>query len=676
MEPNLPKNFPGKPASGDAAGPVEAAGGASLPKNFTPDMSGGQRPTRAASHEPEVTRGEIAEFFARRMIELRDREKGTSARPRLFAIEFPFPDFEYDVAHAYARLIEANLHPGGDAPTSAEPNQPLVMLGRAITGQLDIERLVHYINHGNDAHVLCTRAWLLPQPVLDLLDATLRMPRFDTASFGAACLDFYELDAPPVLEGDTSWVGNAVPRDFLLNSQVARNEIVPAVRQSVMRRLARYASDGAYELEDLCGMEEARDWARSLVEEIHLAQAGKLPWNDIESRVILVGGRGVGKTTLTRAVAHATGLRFVETTASFWMSTDSEPGQGWMRMNGDFQEALAAAPAVFFIDDVDVFTSQPWARLTSQFLEQLTGLTSDDRLVVIAGAQSAENVRFELRRRGGLESILAMPAPNSQALAKMYAVMLKDTPHSLVPGDLDHVGRLSLGLAGHDLDLIVRRAARLARKDGNRQVHKGDIAQVLIQERFGAHAESRRRLMAEDELQNTAYHEAGHAILQLMRSHNAGLGYATIIPRENGTLGFVLPNVDETRNSMTRQDIMETIRVALAGRAAEEVLGGQENVTTGCSNDLYKATQHLEYLLTRAGFNGLLSLDRSLEDSPDLRAQADEILQTEYAHVLGLLERHRALLDQVAGLLIERQEVSGDELMEIYRAYRANQPDL
>lgn len=670
MASNLPKNFPGN------AAPEPAATNPNLPKNFTPDMAQAPQPVVAPSHQPEVTRAEIAEFFARRLVGLRDWQRGVSARPWLFVVEFPFADFEFEVAHAFARLLNGTLHPGGDAPTADEPANPLVMQGRAISGPLDIERFVHYINHGNDVYVLCTRAWLLPQSVRDLADATLRLPRFDADSFRAACADFYELAAPPALDGDAAWVGNVMPRDFLLNSQEARDAVVPAIRRSVARRLERYATDGAFDLSALCGMEEAREWATGLVEELRLAQAGRMSWGDVESRVILVGGRGVGKTSLTRAVAHAAGLRFVETTASYWVPTEQDPGQGWQRMYGDFQEALAAAPAVFFIDDVDVFASAPWAQLTPYFLEQLKELTADDRLVVIAGAQSADNVRFELRRHGGLESMVAMPAPNSQALARMYAAMLKDAPHALGTADFDHVGRLSLGLGGHEVDLIVRRALRRARKDGGRPVTKEDLAQVLIQERFGAHAESRRRLMAEDELKNTAYHEAGHAILQLMRSRGAGLGYATIVPRENGTLGFVLPGVDETRYSMTRQDIIDTVRMALAGRAAEEVLGGEAAVTTGCSNDLQKATAYLEYLLTRSGFFSLLSLGRSLDDAPDLRAQAEEMLQQEYAHVLALLTRHRALLDRVAQLLIERQEVSGDELMALYQDYRADHPDL
>lgn len=157
MVSNLPKSFSGNHPPGGIEG-------ANLPKNFTPDMAKGQEAVQAGPRKPEVTRGEIAEFFARRMVELRDREKGESVRPWLFAIEFPFPDFEYDVAHAYARLLGATLHQGGDAPTIAEPAQPLIMLGRAIAGPLDIERFFHYINHGNDVHILCTRAWLLPQP--------------------------------------------------------------------------------------------------------------------------------------------------------------------------------------------------------------------------------------------------------------------------------------------------------------------------------------------------------------------------------------------------------------------------------------------------------------------------------------------------------------------------------
>jgi ATP-dependent Zn protease len=342
-----------------------------------------------------------------------------------------------------------------------------------------------------------------------------------------------------------------------------------------------------------------------------------------------------------------------------------------VRLRAYFEEALAAAPAVFFIDDVDVFNSPPWSQLIGYLLQHLQSLTAADRLIVIGGAQASENVRFELRRRGGLESMLAMPTPSSYALARMYQLMLKDIPHALAEREFEELGRLSLGLAGHELDLIVRRALRLARSDGARPVRKHDLARVLIQELVSPVAEGRRRLMAEDELRNTAYHEAGHAILMMLRTRGAGLRYATIIPRENNTLGFVMPGIDETRNSLTRQDFMEMVRIALAGRAAEEVLGGKDSVTTGCSNDLEKATQYLQYLLTRAGFNGLLSLDRPLESSPELRTQAEEMLNQEYAYVLAFLQRHRVLLDQVARLLIERQEVPGDELTSLFEAYRA-----
>ena len=117
--------------------------------------------------------------------------------------------------------------------------------------------------------------------------------------------------------------------------------------------------------------------------------------------------------------------------------------------------------------------------------------------------------------------------------------------------------------------------------------------------------------------------------------------------------------------------MLEEVRVCLAGRAAEEVLGGAESVTTGCSNDLEKATWIVRKLLTRSGYNGLLSLKVSFERSPELRAEASRILDVEYAAVLTTLRANRPLLDRVATLLIEKQEVSGDELNSLYEAYRA-----
>lgn len=670
MSSNLPKNFPGGP--GAATPPATPS--ATLPKNFQPSGAG-TASAEAAAPGPEVTRAEIAEHLARRLVALRDAAKGASRRAWLFAVENPFPDFEHEIAHAYARVVSAGLYGGGPAAIAPQPTQPLVMLGAAIEGPAEVETIVHYINHGQDVTVFCPRSWMLPDAIEDMLDATLRLPRFDATTFAAACADFYELDAAPELAGDTDWMRAVVPRDFLLNSAVARDEIVAAVGRTVERRLARYAVDDAFDLDDFSGMQEVRDWASSVVAEIQLARTGALGWNEIESRIVLTGGRGVGKTSLTRAIARAAGVRFLETSAASWLPTEKNPAAGFARCQADFDQALGAAPAVFFIDDIDVFAMPQWAPLTGLFLQYLKMLRPDEPLVIVAGAESSERVRFELRRRGALESTLVMPAPGSQVLARMYQRMMHDVPHALTVREFEDVGRLSLGLAGHDVDLIVRRARRRARKDGNRAVTKDDLYRVLSQERFGQQAEGQRRLMAEDELRNTAYHEAGHAILQLMRTRGAGLAFATIIPRANGTLGFVLPNVDETRNSATRRDLLETIRVCLAGRVAEELLGGSENVTTGCSNDLQQATLLVQRMLTRAGFNGLLSLDLTLESSPELRAEAARILDEEYANVTAALRRHRRLLDRVAGLLIERQEVSGDELAQLYAQYRAANPD-
>ncbi len=715
MSSNLPKNFPGRPA----ASPGEAGTG-SLPKNFTAEMAqaaaalqpavaaggvvappaGDVAQQRGAAQQgaangrapgPEVTRAEIAGYFARRVVELRDALRGTSLRPRLYAIEFPFIDFERDVAYVLALGLDAVLAAAGVPAGEDVPQSALVVVDREVETAQELERIVRFINHGQDAYVLCTRAWQLPDAIVDLVDETITIPRFDAASFAAACVDFYEMAAAPALgdgavgffarlvgardsASDTEWVRNVVPRDFLLNSQVSHDVVVAAVRESVLRRLRRYATDDAFDFADLAGMDEAHEWARGLIDEVRLARAGSIPWGEVGARVILLGARGVGKSTLVRAIAKAAGLRYVEASASAWAPTQDDAGAGWARMNAQFQEAFAAAPVLFFVDDVDVFAQPPWSGMLPAFLAALKGLLPDDRVLVVAGAQASESVRFELRRPGALETLLTMPQPNSQALAKMYEVMLRRSGNQLAQADLEHVGLLSLGMGGREVDLVVRRALRRARKDKGRAVSRDDLAQAIIQERLGPESQNHRRLMAEDELRNTAYHEAGHAILEMMRSRGPRLRYASIIPRENGTLGFVMPGIDESRNSETQRDIMDSVRALLAGRAAEEALAGPEAVTSGCSNDLWKATQYLQHMMTRSGFQGLLFLERRFEDAPELRERAEAILQAEYAGVLALLQRHRPLLDRVAGLLLERQEVSGDELARVVEAYRTEHP--
>ena len=462
--------------------------------------------------------------------------------------------------------------------------------------------------------------------------------------------------------------------DFLINSQVDPAEVTTAIRHTVEMRLARYTPGDHLDLADLWGIGKVKEWAEGLVKDIQLAKTGRMPWSECDDRKILIGQYGVGKRTLVGAIAHTAGIRLVEFSASRWAAAEDGINHGVARLYADFQEALTAAPAIFFIHDMDVFADMPWTPLLPYFLECLEGIGSQDQLLIIAGALTADNVRFELRHQGRLEECLLVPSPNAQALSKMYAVMLRNIPHTLTPVELNRLGRLSLGLGEHEVGLIVRRAERKARKENQRPLTCEDITSLLIQERYGTRAESGHWPMTEEELRNTAYHEAGHTILQLMRTRNASLDFASVIPREDGKLGFIVPSVDETRHSLTRQDLIETIRVWLAGRAAEEVLAGKEAVTSGCSNDLYHATRCLQFLLTGSGLESLLMLNRDFEHDQGLCDRAEEILRQEYTHVLATLRKHRKLLDQVAQLLIDRQEVSGEELMDLYRKYQTNHP--
>jgi hypothetical protein len=403
MSSNLPKNFPGN-------APVAGTAGASLPKNFQPGMAPSGERVASRPGPPEVTRAEIAEHFARRIIALRDQAKGTSSRPWLFVVEFPFNDFMRDVAAAYSQLTGAALQLDPDRGPAA-PAQPLVTLG------VNVELFVNYMNHGNDVSIFCPRAWMLPQSVREIVDAKLSTPRFDAEGFAAACADFYELAAPPFLGADSEWVASVVPRDFLLSSQASADEVLSTVRRSMERRMARYSPDAALDIDDFSGMEEARLWAASLVEEIRLARAGRLPWSEIESGVALAGPRGVGKSSLARAIARAAGIRYVEVSASSWMATQQEPNLGIERLLSDFQEALSAAPAVFFIADLDVFGSMPWMSLTGPLLQHLQSLKGEPGLVIVGSVQTFGNLPLPLRQHGGLEATLTMSLPNSHALS-------------------------------------------------------------------------------------------------------------------------------------------------------------------------------------------------------------------------------------------------------------------
>jgi cell division protease FtsH len=289
----------------------------------------------------------------------------------------------------------------------------------------------------------------------------------------------------------------------------------------------------------------------------------------------------------------------------------------------------------------------------------------------------------EVLKHAGFEHTVYLPLPNAQVLAHELDKCLADIPHQLNETQMRQVGRLALGGTAADLGLHIRRAQKIARRAGHELLEFGHLAAAILE----TPAVPARPKISDDELAMTAHHEAGHAVMQFLEiAGGRQLQYVTIVPRRLGAgtaLGFVLRQPEEDRVSISRDEAMALIRSFLGGRAAEELLRGRGQVTTGAgggqTSDLAIATRLASFLVGRCGLGDRGSLvyrSTQPEDDPHLAGQVDALLRRQYRRTLDRLRDHWHLVTALADRLLKDQELSGDEARAVLRRAAEPQPPV
>jgi len=542
---------------------------------------------------------------------------------------------------------------------------------------LELGRFCHEIaSREVSALIGCERFALLPEPLRRVTDVRLHLPALDAETFAALFEALFSSPPPaPWNPAGARWVRHVQYFDF---EQPQRLGLDPAqalefIRASVEDRLRSVEPVGGRRLEQLHGLGEAQQFARDLVAEIGEALAGRLQWSDLDRGMLLAGPPGTGKTTLARAIARDCGVRFIAASVTGWQAA-GHLGDHIRAIRATFAEARRYAPSILFLDEIDGLGSrehlsghnaQYQTEVINAVLEQMQGMDSNAPVFVIAATNLPERVDPALRRAGRLDRVVQIPYPASKALSAMYAEMV-DMQRARCPlGEIDFVllGRLSLGLTGADVELIVRGAARRARRAQRAMLTEDLIAEITHKPRDAGGIPR----LGPSELERVALHEAGHALARYLSSTGGrDLGFVSIVPRSDGTLGFVALTPDE-RTLRTRRDYLEFIDVALAGRAAEEFRYGSDGISGGCSNDLIAATGTALQMITRFGLgpNGRLISVR--EPRPEDLREAEQLLAAAYQSVLARTREHRQALERLAGLLFERQELPAEKVLAALR---------
>ena len=625
--------------------------------------------------EPAVTRSEIAAYFAEQLAPEVRTASAALARPGVFAVKCRFEGFIEDLFEALEQALATASHIDLLSMSSSNVADHAQAMRETLDG----------LNAGR------TRVFVVPHErvltgVVPAVDGVLTLPRFDPKSLALACQKFFELPAPPEVPNET-WVGQVQPVDLLISAAVMGDPI-PYVGMAVRRRLQESDCSDAPGLDSLIGLNEVREWAGAVIEDIQdaLDPGVRCRWADIERAVLFIGPRGSGRTTLSRAIAREAGLNWHRASARRWAAAfESETWRpagerrpAFEALEHDFDVARALAPAVLYIEELEFLPDELAAYLGRLIAEP----ESDSPLFVVGSTADGDIVAKPTLRYAHFEHAVHLPLPSSAILANALRQRLIGVPHSLTDEELMQIGRLALGGTPSDLDRHLRKANKAARRAGGRPLNFDDLAGTIME----TPAPGERAKISDDEIRVTAYHEAGHAVMHYLGIRGGReIQYVTIVPRRMGggvAMGFVARGADEDRYSMTRSEALALVRMFLGGRAAEELLSGADQVTTGSggsqSSDLAMATSLASYMIGRCGFNASGSLvykSAPVAEDAELCGEVSALLTQQYADTCALLKTHWHLVEGLASKLVAAQELSGDEVREtLFNASQRHEP--
>ena len=437
--------------------------------------------------------------------------------------------------------------------------------------------------------------------------------------------------------------------------------------------------------QDVAGQDEAKESLQEVVDFLHNPENYTKIGAKLPKGALLVGPPGTGKTLLAKAVAGEAHVPFFSLSGSEFV--EMFVGVGASRVRDLFEEAKKSAPCIIFIDEIDAIGktrdthyggNDEREQTLNQLLAEMDGFDSSKGLLILAATNRPEILDPALLRPGRFDRRIIVDRPDLKGrvnILKVHAkkVLLDETV------DFDAIALATSGAVGSDLANMINEAAILAVKHGRTAVSQKDLFEAVEIVLMGK--EKKDRILSQEERKIVSYHEVGHALVSALQKDAEPVQKITIVPRTMGALGYVMQVPEEEKYLNTKKELDAMVVGLLAGRAAEELVF--DNVTTGASNDIERATKIVRAMITQYGMSekfGLMGLaeqeDQYLEGRIYLNcgdATATEIdhevmkkLKEAYEEARRLLTENRKALDRIAGFLIQRETITGKEFMEIF----------
>jgi cell division protease FtsH len=422
--------------------------------------------------------------------------------------------------------------------------------------------------------------------------------------------------------------------------------------------------------EDVAGVEEVRDELMEVVEFMRDPKRFARLGAKVPKGLLLYGPPGTGKTLLAKAVAHESGAHFYSASASSFVEMFA--GLGAARIRKLFNEARRNAPAIVFIDELDAVGAQRTGhgfnreqdQTLNQLLVELDGFEGAEQVVVMGASNRIQDLDPALLRPGRFDRSLLVPPPDLAGREAILRVHTRGKPLNIDDVDLGTVARQTSGLTGAELANICNEAAIKAGRRGDSSIKQGDFDWAL--ERVVAGLQQ-RKVLTEKERRILAFHEGGHALMAHLMGSVMELQKVTIVSRGNA-LGYAFYLPEEDRYLHTKEELVDRMIVALAGRAAEEVVFGR--VTNGAANDLEKVTEIARSMVFEWGMSDTVASRTMRADNYALSEATKRVRDEEqarltdgaYEEAVRLLRKHRGTLDRIAAALLEKETLVREEL--------------
>ena len=526
---------------------------------------------------------------------------------------------------------------------------------------------------------------------------------YKTALVGDPDLTQRVLDAGASLTGEE--IQQADPLLSILLSWVLPIVVFIAIGQYISKRMMKnmggpnamafgksnakmyVKSSEGIKFSDVAGEDEAKENLKEIVEYLHDPGKYREIGATMPKGILLVGPPGTGKTMLAKAVAGEANVPFFSMSGSEFV--EMFVGMGASKVRDLFKQAKEKAPCIVFIDEIDAIGQKRNSgayggndereQTLNQLLTEMDGFEENTGVIILAATNRPESLDPALTRPGRFDRRVPVELPDLKGredILKVHAKKIK------VAEDVDwgKVARMASGASGAELANIVNEAALRAVRSGRRFATQADLEESI--EVVIAGYQKKNAILTDQEKKVVAYHEIGHALVAAKQTNSAPVQKITIVPRTSGALGYTMQVEEGNHYLMSQEELENKIATLTGGRAAEELVF--RSASTGASNDIEQATKLARAMITRYGMteefdmvaletvqNQYLGGDAALSCSAETAAAVDrqvvELVRAAHQKALGLLRENESKLRELAGYLLEKETITGEEFMERLR---------